>query len=273
MIVINGHMVEPAYFPDGTLKLAWDDRTSAVELTWRYEKSEEMVMLYFLVHHIREASEAQPITLRLPYIPNARMDRTKDRQEVFTLKYFCRFINDLAFERVIVRDPHSHVALALLDRVETEDLKPLVSALAQRLLKKEQDRLFFPDEGAQKRYGDWFSRPHLFGVKKRDWATGQIQGLEIMGEIPEKSFGVLMIDDICCYGGTFFHSARALKALGAGTIWLYVTHCENAILNGELLDSGLIEKVFTTASIYTGSHPKIEIMGGEQDEANTPVIM
>ena len=70
---------------------------------------------------------------------------------------------------------------------------------------------------------------------------------------------VLIIDDICSRGGTFYHSAKALKEAGAKNIYLYVTHCENTILEGELLTSGLIEKVYTTNSIFTKEHEMIEV--------------
>jgi ribose-phosphate pyrophosphokinase len=242
-------------------------------VNWRFENNEEMVSLYFLVHHIRAVLKKKEIILKLPYIPNARMDRTSGKDEVFTLKYFCQFINQLGFERVIVRDPHSNVALGLLDRVETEDLKPMLTALVKTLLTAASDRLYFPDEGSQKRYGDWFGIKKLFGIKKREWETGKILGLEVLGEVPEGPFRVLMIDDICSYGGTFFRGAKQLKALGAENIWLFVTHCENTILKGELFSSGLIEKVFTTESIYTETHPQIEVLGGKTHEDNATVAV
>ena len=58
------------------------------------------------------------------------------------------------------------------------------------------------------------------------------------------------MDDICSYGGTFHRAATALKEAGARKVYLYITHCENAIWRGKLPDSDLIEKVFTTNSIY-----------------------
>ena len=71
---------------------------------------------------------------------------------------------------------------------------------------------------------------------------------------------MLIIDDISSRGGTFYHSAKKLKELGADKVFLYVTHCENTILEGEVLTSGLIEKVFTTSSLLTKKHEKIEVI-------------
>lgn len=73
-----------------------------------------------------------------------------------------------------------------------------------------------------------------------------------------------MIDDICSYGGTMFYSAKKLKELGAGDIDIYVSHCENSILDSErghlFDDTELIHKVYTTDSIFTGKHDKITVL-------------
>ena len=57
------------------------------------------------------------MNLVLPFVPNARMDRTHSSKEVFTLKYFAEVINSLEFASVTVLDPHSVVSEALIDRV------------------------------------------------------------------------------------------------------------------------------------------------------------
>lgn len=33
--------------------------------------------------------------------------------------------------------------------------------------------MFYPDEGAMKRYSALADKPYAFGIKKRDWATGR----------------------------------------------------------------------------------------------------
>ena len=103
--------------------------------------------------------------------------------------------------------------------------------------------------------------PYAYGIKKRDWATGKIQGLEAAGCTEMiKGSNILIVDDICSRGGTFYHSAKKLKELGADKVYLYVSHCENTILEGEVLTSGLIERVFTTDSIFTATHEKVEVI-------------
>ena len=119
----------------------------------------------------------------------------------------------------------------------------------------------YPDEGSMKRYSGMIKEPYVFGVKRRDWATGKILGLDIIGNSDlVKGQDILIVDDICSRGGTFYHTAKKLKEMGAGDIYLYVTHCENTVLEGDLLEGDLIKQMFTTGSIFTKQHPKIEVL-------------
>ena len=262
MIQINGKTVTLNHFPDGTFLIKeLAPETEKVVVTWLYENNEEMVALYFLANHLK-AKGVKNMELNMPYIPNARQDRVKAPEDVFTLKYFAQMINSLGFSKVTVLDAHSYVSEALIDNICVKTPKENVEKVLERISKEgEELLLFYPDEGAMKRYSALCDKPYVFGMKKRDWTTGQIQGLEVLGqtELIEGST-VLIVDDICSRGGTFYHSAKALKALGAEKIYLYISHCENSILEGELLESGLIEKVFTTNSIFTKEHEKIEIL-------------
>jgi len=264
MFFINGAPVVIERFPDETPRFDIRLDTDVVTLEWFYQKDEEM-MLLFIARHLREQYAVRQLTLYMPYIPHARMDRVKNKHEVFTLKYFCEFVNSLRFDKVIVRDAHSNVSLALLNNVVAEPIDGDIGYLVASLLDSESDIVFYPDEGSCKRYSDMISFPYAFGVKKRDWNTGKIIGLDIQGDLPNAPFNVLIIDDISSYGGTFYHSAKKLKELGAEKVYLYVTHCENSILKGELINSGLAERIYTTKSIYSGEHPLIEVIGGNDD--------
>lgn len=263
MIKCNEKIVNLNHFPDGTLLIKeLAPENEKVVLTWLYENNEEMVALYFLTNHLKSKG-IKEIELNMPYIPNARQDRVKAKEDVFTLKYFAKMINTLGFAKVTVLDPHSYVSEALIDNICVKTPKENVEKVLNVITEggKEDVLLFYPDEGAMKRYSAMCDKPYVFGMKKRDWTTGQIQGLDVQGQTELiQGSKVLIVDDICSRGGTFYHSAKALKNLGAGEIYLYVSHCENSILEGDLLTSNLVEKVFTTNSIFTKQHEKITVM-------------
>lgn len=262
MIKYNNKPININHFPDGTLLMKEEVALGkSAEITWQYENNEELVALYFLTKHIRSKGVTD-ISLKMPYIPNARQDRGKEKEDVFTLKYFCQMINDLAFSSVTVLDPHSYVSEALLDRICIQSPKKYVDQAIGKIGK--QVVLFYPDEGAMKRYSSMFQQLYVFGIKKRDWSTGEIEGLSVSGrtELIADST-ILIVDDICSRGGTFYHSAKALKELGAKDIYLYISHCENTVLEGDLIQSDLIKRIYTTNSIFTKSNEKVEVFDYE----------
>ena len=263
MIKINNEIIKPEYFPDGTMKLNIIFFNNFVNIEWYYDSENELLQLVYIVNHIYDISSDAKVRLIMPYIPNARFDRTVEVDEVFTLKFFANIINSLNFDSVEVLDPHSHVSEALFDRLFIQFPYIYIKKIFKKL--PDDTILFFPDEGSVKRYSDLpkYCGPYTFGIKRRNWVTGKIEGLDVAGDV-EKINGrnILIVDDICSKGGTFYHSALKLKELGATNIYLYVTHCENSIYDGELLkNNGLIEKIYTTDSILTNTEsPKIELV-------------
>lgn len=267
MISVNGQTLTFTKFPDNTSSFRFDVNKSIegmewerYEIEWRYDNDAECILLWYLANHIRSVAGSDAIIyLYIPYIPNARMDRVKNEDEVFTLKWFSNFINELSFERVVVLDPHSNVATALIDNVLVVQPDELIQKVIDAI--GEDDLLLcYPDEGAAKRYSELLETEYIFGIKHRNWRTGKIERLELA--TPEKVAGrtVLIVDDICSRGGTFTHTATALKAAGAKAIYLYVTHCEDTILKGSVLTDGMIQHVFTTNSIYRGGHEKVTVL-------------
>jgi len=250
-------------FPDGTphitLKDSCDPYRQAT-IVWLYENMEEFVSIAMIAKDLNKKYGISP-RLVMPYIPNARMDRTEKVYDVFSLKYFADLLNSLPLSSVCVFDPHSFMSEALITKIVKF---PVIPVLNSALSTFKADVLFFPDAGAMKRYKDVFSLgsiPVIFGEKERDWNTGEIKGLKIHGDF-EPGSRILMIDDICSYGGTLYHSALALKKMHDCSLGIYVSHCENSIFQGNLLDKNpdLIEHVYTTNSIYSGNHEKISIV-------------
>lgn len=270
MIQINGRTVDVNYFPDGTFRLTPEvpeNNAGTYEITWKYETNDEMIVLMFLTNHFHRLGYCT-INLHMPYIPNARQDRVKSSHDVFTLKYFAEFINSLGFNSVTVLDPHSSVSEALFNNLSVLTPEQYINKAVSTISNGERRVvLFYPDEGAMKRYSGMISKEYAFGIKQRDWETGKIKGLDVAGNIDLiKGSDVLIIDDICSRGGTFYYSAQKLKELGAKNIYLYVTHCEKTVFDGELFKSGIIEKLFTTDSIFGEQEMKIAAARGVSDK-------
>lgn len=275
MIRVGNKEIRIEKFPDGTPRIKLDvneinfANNTTIIIDWYYDSMDELFYLGAIKKHIEEYFRITKIYLFMPYIPNARMDRCKNKDEVFTLKYFCDFINTLNFDRVYVLDAHSYVSVALLNHCVNIYPYEHISRHFIKISYLSNDFvLYFPDAGSCKRYIDLFpDKPYCYGEKQRDWKTGKITGLEIRKNgVDLTGKTILMIDDICSYGGTFKYSAEALKQCGCGDIYAFATHTEDSVLDKEkgtfikLLENNTVERLFTTNSLFRGEHEKIDVM-------------
>lgn len=257
MIKINNIPIDQKHFPDGTWLLnniptTFERFNYSIEIDWRYEGEHEFSLLIFLSKYLKDVYPKTSLTLKCLYIPNSRMDRTYSKSEIFTLKYFSEIINSLHFDNIIAMDIHSNVTNALINNLSE---RPLIEL---KELIKDYKCIYFPDEGAQKRYSkvlDLSNKYVYTGMKRRNWGTGQIEGLDVFhsDDSSDKS-SILMIDDICSYGGTFFFSADKLRKLGFENIDAYCSHSEPVVNNSDskiaqALKTGLINILYTTDTL------------------------
>ena len=182
----NDREVNIGKFPDGTMlikmrpdmaygfwPLAFPTNISRATITWLYENDAELVALIHVTKHLRRNGITN-ICLKMPYIPNARQDRVKSEEDVFTLKSFAEVINWLDFTSVEVLDPHSSVSEALIDRIKIRTPKKLVENVIDKLKSAsgEDDlMMFYPDEGAMKRYSSMFNIPYAFRQSYQSYRT------------------------------------------------------------------------------------------------------
>ena len=268
MIKINDKILENKCFPDGTpLLLDLPVIKGKCVLRWCYEQGEEFVFFAIAKHYRQIASK---LILEIPYIPNARMDRVKNDNECFTLKWFCDMVNMIDADEVYINDPHSKISLELLNRSHEMGYNGYEDRVTIHLLLKDiiaensaySDCFFcFPDKGAMRKYSvELNDLPILYGEKKRDWNTGRISSLDIVNNTGKQlnNATIFIIDDICSYGGTIVRCAEKLKVLGAGKVIVFVSHCENSMLLGKIPEDDNIDEVYTTDDIFTGAYENID---------------
>lgn len=281
-------VIKPSTYSDGTMKLAninneelfFEKDPQYIKITWLYENEEEMILLMYLVKHFRDISENEPkIELVMPYIPNARMDRVKNKHEIFTLKYFAEFINSLNFWKVKVLDPHSDVSLSLINKIHVDEteLAPLLFMILMKIKDKDSLQnlvLYFPDASAKKRYSDLIEmlpcQCSCQGFIHKNHETGEITNVDVVCEceVSLKGKNVLIVDDIVSYGTTMYHGAKKLKELGVEKVYAFASHVEETSLHngyglmGKAFEENLIEKLYTTNSIYVNvpENDKVEVV-------------
>ena len=140
MIKLNKNIVEMGRFPDGTMAIKNEFFADIVNenefaFEWYYENNDETMLLFNVVMHLREhAPRNAKFYLYMYYIPNARMDRVKTKNDVLTLKYFAEFINSLHFHSVVVADPHSYASELLIKRLTILNSYEVITPLVDNLL-------------------------------------------------------------------------------------------------------------------------------------------
>lgn len=256
MIKLNGKEVMITRFPDNTIKfdLQEDILPDQNEVVWNFESMEELFTLVGLANKLKSTKA----NLYLPYLPNARMDKVQNDNEGLMLEYFVSVVDGLGFNKITILDPHSEVYKKWAKHTEwiqDEDMvKSLITFTIDTIERAEGSKvsLVYPDKGACDRYTKLLDvDDFLYGVKERNQATGEITSFDLVGDITDNP--VLIVDDICSKGGTFYYTAKKLRDKGfIGNIYLYVTHTEDTIEDGELLkDYSDIKRVFTTDSILS----------------------
>lgn len=257
MISIGYKTIQFEKFPNGETRIVQEslpERNEMIRrLSFKYEEDGDLIKLMMVKNYL-DTMNVKCNGLLIYYMPYSRMDRSEN-DSPFTLKYVANFINSLGFERVEIIEPHSDVTNALIDNAVPNYINTILAPKVANEIgfgegeNGEGDRIFFPDAGAQKRYIGKIQAPYLVGNKNRDFKTGDIKSLEIMGGKVENPNKILIIDDLSSYGGTFVHSAKALRDLGFKEIYLLVGHAENSIFKGKLFEN--IDKVFTTDTILS----------------------
>lgn len=262
MITLNNQKVIIKKFPNGETLINSDNLRivdNMNEIKLKFENDEDIVQLYFLKSHLDELSAKCRLTIG--YMPYSRMDRTENRA-VFTLKHLCRLINTMNFQEVCIYEPHSDVSVALLDRVRVIDMSVILARKVLDNISKSSEPVYlvYPDAGAARRYSRQIKYDKVLVANKEiDFKTGYITKLEINGEVKEEKFKAVIIDDLCSKGGTAMLTGSRLRAMGADEIYLVVTHCEDTIFKGDILKTDLIKEVYTTDSILTREHEKINV--------------
>ncbi len=178
----------------------------------------------------------ESVTLYMPFVPYARQDERYVEGDPLSIGVFAQFLNEMMLDQVIILDPHSKVAPALINN-ETVVPQYEIALGAVKYISDSLDSgialaLVAPDLGAAKKIKELQSRiirrggprlPTIQCDKTRDPNTGRINGFKVLDGDPA-GHHCLMVDDICDGGGTFLGLYEVLAEAGASVQSLCVTH-------------------------------------------------
>lgn len=250
MLTINNKNVVKGLFPNNEV-----DYTAVDEIfPWRnvlnddcytfklvFESNIDLFNLMVMNKAVMDADSRAYRELYISFFPYEQMDRQM-ADHLFSLKYVASLINDCKFHNVVIQDPHSNVLPALLNNVCVR-----YDAFYEVTENENYDLLFFPDNGAAKKYSELTNKPYRFGNKRRNLKTGEIVSYDVIADKEDiEGKKILIVDDLVMGGRTFKEAAKALRALGARQVDLLVTHVmpqARDFWNSK--GDGLIDNLFT----------------------------
>lgn len=204
-----------------------------------FKDNRDIANLMFARQWLTDVALPADCDLVMKYCPYERMDREINDQ-LFSMKYFAEIIAKFDFTNVYILDPHSEVCVNTLEdngvNVHIVDLEGYVRDVIRQF---GPDYICYPDKGAYSKYPKVLKNidiPYFYGQKTRDLANqGKITDYELVDAPDLKGKKVLIIDDICCLGGTAYNAALKMKEAGASEVAFYISHCEDGIFAGKIL--------------------------------------
>lgn len=195
------------------------------------KSSKDVMALLLTIDAIYRTRPDTQISLMIPYIPYARQDRVCNVGESLSIKVMARLINQLQCHEVVMVDPHSDVAPALIDKARViHQADIIVNTEMAAFIRDNNCALIAPDAGSHKKCAEIQKKLLNRGIetelftanKSRNLIDGKIIHSEVNGDVRGKN--LLILDDICDGGRTFTALSQLLKDKGAKKIFLYVTH-------------------------------------------------
>lgn len=276
MIKLNGIIFGSEEFSNGEVSYKPVEVNKSEELNrgvnridLYFQNNKDITDLQFAVEFIRNEDPNAEIHLYMLYVPYGRMDRPI-KGYAFSLKLFANIINRLCLDKIVTLDNHSSGITDMIKNVYVQDINPYIYEVVRLY---EPDYLFFPDKGAMKKYPNILnkdileSHPYFYGEKTRVLDDSrEIISYELYnGDLNITGRKILIIDDICCTGGTVIRAANIMKQRGAADVALWVAHCENNVIKYDIVrEDSPISKIYTSNSIIRNYKiPEIQTINRE----------
>lgn len=259
MITVNGNRVEYITFPNNERRLDLPKEVLRDDniVAWQYETDASIFDLFLFDNAMQ--SYGKTYKLFIGYMPYSRMDRVKEVGTAFSLDVLVQLMTKLkALKSIEILDPHSPITLEKFKEHGINASESRFSMAKDTFdytgLNPLNAWVVFPDKGAAQRY-DYEAYPNVIICEKvRNFETGKIESIKAKihkeTKTPSKDAPIIIIDDLCSYGGTFIGAIKAIEtelSIKSKNNWLVVTHAEKSIDMGQVPIT--FNKIFTTDSI------------------------
>ena len=248
-------------YPDGSKYV--DIIKFSSSLVFRLNSYEDLWILN-QIHDIVK-HQGRIVNVIIPNLLDAQADRRFNDNQPHGLKLVCSFLNEMKNFFYKIYHPHNpEVVEALLDRVEIIDNHDFIYEVLSELKSNYYDFkaynmedkliLMSSDAGGFKPLMKLCDKLEWAGEtssasKSRKYVNDRSELTQILDRDDFKGKDILIIDDICVYGGTFKGLAKMLDERNCGKLFLAVSHMTVLEL-GEDSVGNYFDIVFTTNSKF-----------------------
>lgn len=236
-------------YPDGT---SYAVVHPIQEFTFRINNYEDL-------WHLNQVIDAQnnlgiTPTIAIPNLIDAQADKRFADNQSSGLKLVGKFLNSMKADFKIFHPHNQEVVEALLDNVELIDNSEFVEKVFDKLRPINNLILMSTDGGSYK----WINkiadkigfRNEVYGASKmRKYEDNKSKLTQVIDRQDFEGKDILILDDICIYGGTFKGLSKMLRERNCGKLYLAVSHMTVQELGQDPV-TDYFNKVFTTNSKF-----------------------
>ena len=248
-------VVERHRFPDGEMRLRLPAELPARVVLWRglQQPNEKLVEVLLAAQTARRLG-AKHLTMVSPYLAYMRQDIEFNPGEAISQRIVGGFLAGL-FDAIITVDPHLHRVATLHEAMPVKDAIALSGAplLAAHIASQRQNPLLMgPDEEALQWVALAAQRHGWDHAVCRKTRHGDREVDIELPEMPVAGRAVVLMDDVASSGHTLARAAVKLRAAGAASVDVAVTHALFAQGAVQLVRSSGVGEIWSTDCI---SHP------------------
>jgi len=236
-------------YPDGGVYAVVTDFSNPV-ITERINTYEDL----FFIKSIKEAcdyNDIDNVELNIPCMFQQQHDRRFNKNESFELQIVADFINSCGFKKVRVFHPHSDATQIALKKCHPVDNSKYITEVLNQLNLSEKPLLLSTDGGSFK----WINKMadvinftgEVYGASKsRDAVTHKL--VQMIDRQDFEGRDVIVVDDLCVFGGTFLGLSKMLRERNVGKLYLAISHV--TVPNPNKALETAYDRIFCTNSKY-----------------------
>lgn len=231
-------------YPDGSKYVVV---TTDEPVTWRINDYSRLWLLnqYVDAYYYKYKKNA---TVFIPCLLDAQADRRFNEGESSGLKLVCSFLNSMKADFTIYHPHNPEVVEALMDHVTILSNKYFVSHIVDKYFRGQPIALMSPDAGGYKSLMKTCEEINWEGITYTATKSRSEEGITMTVDRKDyKGQDILIIDDICVYGGTAKKLSTMLRSKNCGKLFLAVSHITVCNLGVSPLTDHF-DKVFVTDS-------------------------